>query len=168
MKQNNVRSLTMTALFAGLGYALSTFVSFPQMAPFQHFVNVLAAVFIGPWYALAAAALTGIMRMAFNGSTALAFIGAVFGAFLAGLLYQKTKKVLWAVVGEIIGTGIISAVVAYPVMKFIYGLDLASPLFYIPFFIPSSIMGALLAAATVGSLKKAKVLPRLLGRYADN
>ena len=164
MKHSTLRKMVLTALFATLGYVLSTFVYFPQMAPFQHFVNVLAAVFVGPWYGLLAALLTGLMRMALNGSTLLAVIGAIFGAFLFGLLYRYIKHFWAAVVGEVIGTGIISALVAYPFMIWIYGLDLTSPFYYIPFFIPSSMMGAALALGVLMALKKAKVLDKLLGQ----
>ena len=51
----NVRKLVLTAMFACLGFVLSTFVYFPSMAPFQHFINVLAAVFVGPWWARSSA-----------------------------------------------------------------------------------------------------------------
>ena len=51
----SVKKMILTAFFGALGYVLSTFVYFPAMAPFQHFVNVLAAVFVGPWYGFAAA-----------------------------------------------------------------------------------------------------------------
>ena len=49
------RKMILTAMFACLAFVLNTFVYFPAMAPFQHFVDVLAAVFVGPWYAFAAA-----------------------------------------------------------------------------------------------------------------
>ena len=42
------KKMVLTALFACLAYVLNTFVYFPAMAPFQHFVDVLAAVFVGP------------------------------------------------------------------------------------------------------------------------
>ena len=51
------------AIVTGLGFVLSTFVYFPSMAPFQHFCNVLGAVFLGPWYNFAAALLTGSRGM---------------------------------------------------------------------------------------------------------
>ena len=38
------RKLVLTALLACLSFVLCTFVYFPAMAPFQHFVDVLAAV----------------------------------------------------------------------------------------------------------------------------
>lgn len=157
----NVRKLVLTAMFACLGFVLSTFVYFPSMAPFQHFINVLAAVFVGPWYGFAAALLTGLMRMA-TGRTIQAVVGAVFGAFLSGLLYRKTNKRLWgAVVGEVIGTGFISAMAAYPLMRLFYGLPQHSPFYYIPFYTPSSILGALLAVGVLYVLKRSGVLDRM-------
>ncbi|WMJ83611.1 energy coupling factor transporter S component ThiW [Oscillospiraceae bacterium LTW-04] len=161
MNAIKIRKMVLTAMFACLSFVLCTFVYFPSMAPFQHFVNVLAAVFLGPWYGLAAAFLTGVMRM-MSGRTIQALIGAVFGAFLSGLLYQKTKKLWAAVVGEVIGTGIISAMVAYPLMKMWYGLDAQSPFYYIPFYTPSSMMGAFLAVLVPGVLKRSGMLQRLL------
>ncbi|MBE6907142.1 MAG: energy coupling factor transporter S component ThiW [Ruminococcaceae bacterium] len=145
MKQIHLKKMVFTALLASLGYVLSTFVYFPRMAPFQHFVNVISAVFLGPFGAVCCAALTGGMRMLLNGSTILAVTGAVFGAGLSGILYRKTGRLFMAVIGEIIGTGIISAIVSFPIMKIFYGLPDVSPFTYIPFFIPSSAMGALLA-----------------------
>lgn len=161
MNAVKIRKMVLTAMFACLSFVLCTFVYFPSMAPFQHFVNVLAAVFLGPWYGLAAAFLTGVMRM-MSGRTIQALVGAVFGAFLSGLLYQKTKKLWAAVVGEVIGTGIISAMVAYPLMKMWYGLDAQSPFYYIPFYTPSSMMGAFLAVLVLGVLKRSGMLQRLL------
>lgn len=145
MKQIHLKKMVFTALLASLGYVLSTFVYFPRMAPFQHFVNVISAVFLGPVGAVFCAALTGGMRMLLNGSTILAVTGAVFGAGLSGILYRKTGRLLMAVIGEIIGTGIISAIISFPIMKLFYGLPDVSPFTYIPFFIPSSAMGALFA-----------------------
>lgn len=45
-KDNHVLKMVLTAIFAGMGFALSSVVWFPNMAPFQHFINVLAAVFV--------------------------------------------------------------------------------------------------------------------------
>ena len=44
------------------------------MAPFQHFCNILGAVFLGPWYGFAAALLTGLLRM-LTGRTIQAVVG---------------------------------------------------------------------------------------------
>ena len=108
MKANShthVRKMVLTALFACMAFVLNTFVYFPAMAPFQHFVDVVAAVFLGPWYACAAAFLCGVMRM-LSGRTIQAVAGAVFGPILGGLLWRKTKNIYLVWVGEVVGTGL--------------------------------------------------------------
>lgn len=161
MKKSIIKKEIFTALLASMGYVLSTFVHFPRMAPFQHFINVIAAVFLGPFWGFTCALLTGLMRMILNGSTILAVIGAVVGAFLSGLLYQKFQKLIWAVVGEVIGTGILSAIISYPFMRIFYGLPRTSVFTYVPFFIPASLMGALLGYALLKTLDKSKLLTYL-------
>ena len=157
-----MRRLAAAAMLAGLAFVLSSFVYLPNMAPFQHFVNVLAAALVGPWYALGAALVTGLLRMALLGRTIQAVVGAVFGAFLSGLLYQLTKKLWGALLGETIGTGFVSAMVAYPLMKFFYALDAQSPFYYIPFYLPASVVGGLMGCAVLLLLKRARVLDRML------
>lgn len=161
MKNLKLKKQVLTALLACMGYVLSTFVYFPRMAPFQHFINVIAAVFLGPYWGFACALLTGLMRMLLNGRSILAVIGAVVGAFLSGFLYMKFKKLYWAVIGEVIGTGVISAIIAFPVMKIFYGLPDTSIFTYVPFFIPSSLMGALLGYILLKTLDKSNTLQRL-------
>ena len=161
-KDNHVLKMVMTAIFAGMGFALSSVVWFPNMAPFQHFINVLAAVFVGPYCGFLAALITGILRM-MTGRTALAVIGAVIGAFLSGFLYRKSgNKLYMAVIGEIFGTGILSAFAAYPVMKYIYGMDLQTPWVYVPAFVPSSAMGAFLAVLVITLLKRSGMFARMM------
>ena len=63
MKHTATRKLVLTAMMACLAFVLNTFVYFPAMAPFQHFVDVVAAVFLGPGWACLSAFLCGIMRM---------------------------------------------------------------------------------------------------------
>ena len=43
-KRTNIRKMVLCAIFASLAFVLNTFVYFPAMAPFQHFVNVMAPV----------------------------------------------------------------------------------------------------------------------------
>lgn len=167
MKRLKFKKQVFTAVLASMGYVLSTFVVFPRMAPFQHFINVIAAVFLGPAWGFACALMTGLMRMVLNGSSILAVIGAVVGAFLSGLLYKTFHKLIWAVIGEVIGTGILSAIIAYPFMRTFYGLPATSIFTYIPFFIPSSLMGATLGYILLKTLDKSKVLQRLKSRL-DN
>lgn len=161
MKKSIIKKEVFTALLASMGYVLSTFVSFPRMAPFQHFINVIAAVFLGPFWGFICALMTGLMRMMLNGSTILAVIGAVVGAFLSGLLYKIFHKLIWAVIGEVIGTGILSAIIAYPFMRIFYGLPATSVFTYVPFFIPASLMGAVLGYILLKALDKSNMLQYL-------
>ncbi len=171
MKQVQLKKMVFTALLASLGYVLSTFVYFPRMAPFQHFVNVISAVFLGPVGAVCCAALTGGMRMLLNGSTILAVTGAVFGAGLSGILYRKTGRLFMAVIGEIIGTGVVSAIVSFPIMKVFYGLPDVSLFTYIPFFLPASAMGALLAFLFLKAISRrmsvADMRAKLIGKEKE-
>ena len=159
MKKERIstKKLVMTGLFTCMAFVLNTFVHFPAMAPFQHFVNVLAAVTIGPWLGGLAGFLTGVFRMA-CGSNIGAVVGAVFGPILGGLLYRRfgSLKAVWF--GEVIGTGIVGAMCVYPFFKILYGLDAQSPLYFIPYYTPSAMMGASMGAAVLLILQRSGTL----------
>lgn len=159
--KNTTRKMVLTAVFACLAFVLNTCVYFPAMAPFQHFVDVLAAVFVGPWYGCASAFLCGILRM-MTGRTIQSVTGAVFGPILGGLIYRKTKNIYLVFVGEVIGTGFFGAMASYPLMKWLYGLDAQSPFYYIPFYTPSAVVGAAMGIAVLLILKRGGVLNRML------
>lgn len=165
-KKNTTKKLVFTAMLACLAFVLNTFVYFPAMAPFQHFVNVVAAAVLGPWYACAAAALCGVMRMA-SGRTIQALAGAVFGPILGGLLYRRTENFFAAMLGEVIGTGIIGAIVSYPLMKIFYGLDAQEWFYYIPFYTPSAVVGGAMGVAVLLMLKRAGVLEDIRRRLEE-
>lgn len=157
------RKMILTAMFACLAFVLNTFVYFPAMAPFQHFVDVLAAVFVGPCYAFAAALLCGILRM-LSGRTIQAVAGAIFGPILGGLLYRKFHNFWVVLLGEVVGTGFVGAMVSYPLMKLFYGLDAQSPFYYIPFYTPSAVVGGCMGVAVLLILKRTGMLDRMLSQ----
>ena len=160
-KRTNIRKMVLCAIFASLAFVLNTFVYFPAMAPFQHFVNVMAAVFLGPWWGCVSAFLCGVMRM-MSGRTIQAVTGAVFGPILGGLIWKKTRNIYLVCVGEIIGTGIIGAMASYFPMEWFYALDAQNPLYYIPFYTPSAVVGGIMGVMVLVLLKRAKVLDRFL------
>ena len=121
------RKLVLTAMFTCLAFGLNTFVYFPAMAPFQHFVNVLAAALVGPWYGSAAGFLCGVLRMLCGRD-----IGCITGAMAS-----------------------------YPLFKMFYGLDARSPFYFIPFYIPSALVGASMGVAVLLILKRTGVLNRM-------
>jgi energy coupling factor transporter S component ThiW len=77
--------------------------------PAQHMVNVLAAVMLGPAYAVAIAAAAAIIRNIMGLGTILAFPGGMIGAALAGLAYRWRRNIYLAGLGEIVGTGLLGA-----------------------------------------------------------
>ncbi len=157
---NNLKKLIICAIFTALAFVTSSIVVFTNMAPFQHLFNVVLAVILGPEYAFLSALITGSMRMLFGGRTIISIIGGIFGAFLAGVGYKATKKLYMAFLGEIIGTGIISAIVSFYVMKYGFAVNLPNFYFYIPFFLPSSIIGATMGVIILVALKKRGLLAK--------
>lgn len=151
----NTKKMVLTAMLACLAFVLNTFVYFPAMAPFQHMVNVLAAAFLGPWYACLAAFICGVMRM-MSGRTIQAIVGAIFGPIIGGFLYKKTKNLYLIAVGEIIGTGIVGAIAVYPLMCLFYNLEEVSWYYYVPFYTPSAIVGAAMGIVILLILRKSK------------
>ena len=120
-------------MMVGLGVVISPILRIEGMCPMAHLINIVCAVFLGPRQAFLCAALIGVIRMTLMGIPPLALTGAVFGAALSGVLYQASRGRIWtAVAGEIIGTGIIGAVVSYPVMELFYGRTGLSWLYYVP------------------------------------
>lgn len=115
-----------------------------KISPVQHFINVVTAVTLGPMYALGNAFITSVLRNILGTGSLLAFPGSMIGAFLAGVLYKRFKKIELALLGEVIGTGIIGAIVAYPFAKILLGKEVAVFAYIIPFSI-SCIGGVIIA-----------------------
>lgn len=156
------KSLTYKIAISGIFIAIATiFGSFSipvfgaKMSPVQHFINVLSAVTLGPAFAVSNAFIASLLRNILGTGSLLAFPGSMIGAFLAGILYRKFEKVELALLGEVIGTGILGALVAYPIAKLVLGKEVALFVYIIPFSV-SCIGGALIAYIflKVPSIKK--------------
>ena len=140
-----LKMITLSMLIA-LGVVISPILRVEGMCPMAHFINIVCSVFMGPWYSLLCATLIGIIRMITMGIPPIALTGAVFGAFLSGVFYRASKgRIIFAVLGEIIGTGIIGAILSYPVMTFLWGKEGLSWLFYVPSFICGTLIGGSIA-----------------------
>ena len=143
---NNLLKMIVLSMSIALGVVISPILRVEGMCPMAHFINVVCSVFLGPWYSLLCATLIGIIRMVTMGIPPLALTGAIFGAFLSGVFYRLSKgKIIFAVIGEVIGTGIIGALVSYPVMNYIWGKEGLSWMFYIPSFICGTLIGGSIA-----------------------
>lgn len=153
--------MTVLAMLVALGVVISPILRVEGMCPMAHFINIVCSVLLGPWYSLACAVMIGIIRMATMGIPPLALTGAVFGAFLSGALYRASKgKLLFAFLGEVFGTGIIGAIISYPVMSIFWGKEGISLFFYVPSFICGTLIGGSIAFAFLKKLAKSGLLAK--------
>ena len=158
------KKLAIAGILVAVGVVCSP-LGFPffgsKCAPVQHMINVLAAVFLGPFYGVMMAFVTSCLRVATGLGSLMAFPGSMCGALLAGILYKYTKNLPLTYVGEIFGTGIIGGLLAYPVAAFLMGKEAALFAYVLPFLI-STTGGTLIAMLLIGALKAAKVFDKLV------
>lgn len=163
-----VLKMVVLSMMVALGVVISPILRFEGMCPMAHFINIVCSVLLGPWYSLLCAVLIGIIRMAIMGIPPIALTGAIFGAFLSGVFYRMSKgKLLFAVLGEIIGTGIIGALASYPVMTILWGKEGLSWLFYIPSFTCGTLIGGSIAFVFLKKLSGAGVLAHFQEMLTD-
>ncbi len=169
MKRKNALRISIAGILCAVAVVGSMF-SFPvfgsKCAPVQHMVNVICAVLLGPWYGLGAAFIASLLRNLLGLGSLLAFPGSMCGALICGLVYGKTKKLLPTVIGEVIGTGVVGGLLAYPIAVTFMGADAASVAFYayiVPFLI-STVAGSLLAGALIFALDKNGALRNMQNR----
>ncbi|RJX28791.1 MAG: energy coupling factor transporter S component ThiW [Dethiobacter sp.] len=140
-----LRTITAVGLLVAIGTVAAPFsipVGVARVFPAQHALNVLAGVLLGPGPAVVAAILTSTIRNLLGTGTPLAFPGSIFGALLAGLAFRYFKKEYLAAAGELLGTGLIGALVAFPVAKWLLGFGGLAYFFIIPFTL-SSLSGSM-------------------------
>ncbi|MBQ0041959.1 MAG: energy coupling factor transporter S component ThiW [Lachnospiraceae bacterium] len=163
MKKINLKKITLTALFTAIAVVGSMF-SFPvfgsKCAPIQHLVNVLCAIFLGPWYGLAQAFLASLIRNLLGLGTLLAFPGSMCGALLAGLLFNLfKKKIRWfAYGGEVFGTALIGGMLSFPIAALFMGNQAATLFTFVVPFLISTVGGTIIAIVMVEIMAKAGAL----------
>lgn len=151
--------MVVLAMLVALGVVISPILRFEGMCPMAHFINIVCSVLLGPWYSLLCATLIGIIRMMIMGIPPLALTGAIFGAFLSGVFYRGSRgNLMAAVFGEIIGTGLIGAIVSYPIMTYLWGKEGLTWMFYVPSFTCGTLIGGSIAFVFLKHLSRAGVL----------
>lgn len=156
----SLKKITAVALLVAVGTIAAPFsipVGAARVYPVQHAINVFMGVIFGPGPAAAAAFLTSILRNIMGTGTLLAFPGSIFGALMAGLAYRFFKRDYLAAAGEILGTGLLGAMAAFPLAKWILGFAGAAYFYIVPFSI-SSFTGAVIGVVILRLLKNSGVL----------
>lgn len=163
MKSIHLRKLVIAAMFIALAVALSP-LSIPVGAskcfPIQHMINILGAIFLGPAYGVGIAFSTSLIRNLMGTGSLLAFPGSMIGAFCCGMMYRYTKNLVATCIAEVIGTGIIGGLLAYPVAAMFMGMTGAIFVFVVPFLV-STIGGTLIGAALVAVMAQIGALAYL-------
>ena len=159
------RKLTLTAIFIAINIVLSSIIVIPlgpiKAAPIQHLINVLCAVFVGPWFGLAQAFISSILRMLFGTGSFFAFPGSMVGVLLASGFYYYRKHLFMAAIGEVIGTGIIGSIMCIPLAWILGFTDfVVKPLMVA--FIASSVIGAIISYIILMTMKRKDILKRFL------
>lgn len=157
-KKDIMKKAVLAGVLAAAGVVLSV-VSIPmgptKCFPFQHSINVIAGVLLGPWWALGAAFVTSLIRNMAGTGSLFAFPGSMFGAFLAGLAARMLPERLKiaAACAEPFGTGIIGAWASAAVVAPMMGKSLGFT-FFSGSFLMSSVPGAIIGAGVLYCLKK--------------
>lgn len=161
MKNKSVKKLALAGILCAVAVVGSMF-SFPvfgsKCAPVQHMVNVLCAVFLGPWYGVIAAFAASLLRNLLGLGSLMAFPGSMCGALLCGLAYWRTKNLPATLAAEVLGTGVIGGLAAYPVAKQLMGLTPETYTVYIVPFLISTVAGSILAGALIFALQRSGAL----------
>lgn len=114
------RRLALAAVLGGIAVALSVVkidVGPTKALPWQHMVNVIAGVTLGPVWAGGLALAIGLTRMALGLGTIYSIPGGIPGAFLVGvtavLLQRRGLSPVYAGLVEPLGTAVIGFLLAY-------------------------------------------------------
>ena len=147
----NVKKLAVSAMLVAVAVSLSGFsipIGASKCFPIQHLSNVIAGVFLGPWYGVAMAFCTSLIRNLMGTGSLLAFPGSMVGAYLCGAVYQRFGKLTLAYAGEVFGTGIIGGILCYPVATLLMGKEAALFAYVMPFLM-STLCGTIMAASCI-------------------
>ena len=165
MKQSDtVKKLAMAGVLTAVA-VVGSLLSFPifgsKCAPVQHMVNILAAVVLGPGWGVGIAFCASLLRNLLGLGSPLAFPGSMCGALLGGLLYKYGKKLPFAYIGEVVGTGIIGGMLSYPVAYLVMGNKAAALFTFVVPFLISTCGGTIIAIIITLPLKKSGMLGRM-------
>lgn len=145
-QENKAQNIALSGILIAIAVIFGTFsipIGAAKISPVQHFVNVVGAITLGPFYAFLNGFISALLRNLLGTGSLLAFPGSMFGGVIAGFLYKKFNKEIFAVCGEIIGTGIIGGMIAYPVASFLMGKQAALFTYVIPFLFSCSFGAAM-------------------------
>lgn len=163
MKKTIAWKMAMAGVLIAVSVVSSPFsipVGAARCFPIQHLINILSAVILGPFYGVAMAFVTSLIRIMLGTGTLLAFPGSMCGALICGLAYRCFKSLPLTCLGELLGTSVLGGIFAYPIAVFLMDKEAVLWTYIAPFFV-SSAGGTVIAAVLLLALRRTKVLDRL-------
>lgn len=157
---STTRKLVLAAVFAALGVMLSGFaipVIGAKVFPFQHAINAVAAVILGPWWAAGSALVTATLRVSLGTGSLFAFPGSPFGALVVGCVYLWLRRDE-AALFEPFGTVFIGATLGALLISPFIGPAAGGLLALMIAFALSSIPGAIIGYLVLKALRRTGVL----------
>ena len=153
LTRDTTRKLVLAALFAGLGVLLSSFaipVGGAKLFPFQHTINAVAGVLLGPWWAAGSALVTATLRVSIGTGSLFAFPGSPFGAIAVGLAYKLLRRdeaALFEPIGTVFVGATLGAFLISPFIEEATGGLIALMVAFALSSIPGAIIGYLVLKA---------------------
>jgi energy coupling factor transporter S component ThiW len=164
----NTKNVTKKLVYAGILVAVAVVgslfnvpVAGSKCAPVQHMVNIISAVFLGPFWGVGIAFCASLLRNLFGIGSLMAFPGSMVGALCCGMVYKLCRNIAPTCIAEAFGTGILGGLCAYPVAKILMGLEPAGFYVFITPFLISTVAGSILAYLLVSILKANGVLDQV-------
>lgn len=156
----DTRKVARAVILVAMAVALSPIfipVGLVKLFPAQHMINVIGAVMLGPWYAVGVATAAAIIRNLLGVGTPLAFPGGMIGALLAGIAYMASRNIYLTAAGEIVGTGLLGALVSvWLVAPLVMKKTMAASVLIVAFGL-STLAGAVLGIMALHVLRKAGI-----------
>ena len=118
-----------------------------------------ALVFLGTAFCIS------LLRNILGTGTIMAFPGSMCGALLAGLIYQWKPRLWASCLGEIVGTGILSAFLAWPIAIFVLGKACGPFTYFLPF-MAAALTGVVIASVLIVVMDRTGALSAM-HRLAD-
>ncbi|MEG2068427.1 MAG: energy coupling factor transporter S component ThiW [Acidaminococcaceae bacterium] len=167
----NIHRLTLAGLLVAIGTLSAHLLYIPagvaKCFPVQHAINVVAAVALGPSYAVGIAFTISLLRNLVGLGSLLAFPGSMLGAFLAAKLYAHFGSTKAAMLGEIVGTGFLGGLAAFPLSYYLLGKTTVA-WFFIPPFLISTLGGSIIAGLLLKSGALQTIAPQLFKKPSKN
>lgn len=154
------RKLVLAAIFAALGVFLSSFalpVVGARVFPFQHAINAVAGVLLGPWWAAGSALVTATIRFSIGTGSLFAFPGSPFGALAVGFAYRLLRRDE-AALFEPLGTVLVGATLGALLISPFIGQAAGGLLALMVAFALSSVPGAVIGYVVLKALRKTGAL----------